>query len=222
MPSAKPANTIVQCDFDGTITEADVSFLLLDAFADGNWRQMLEEYRAGKIPVGEFNTRAFAMIKADRQTLLDFIFSKDRVMIRPGLRELLGYCSRNGLRFVIVSNGLDFYIEAILQTLGLEGVQVFAAESRFAPGGMQVQYRGPDGRTLGDGFKEAYAELFLEQGYRIVYIGNGLSDIYPARKAKHIFATADLLDLCREQRLRCTPFNDLNDIVRGLERLRLR
>jgi 2-hydroxy-3-keto-5-methylthiopentenyl-1-phosphate phosphatase len=27
--------TLVQCDFDGTVTEEDVSFMLLDAFADG-------------------------------------------------------------------------------------------------------------------------------------------------------------------------------------------
>ena len=35
--------TLVQCDFDGTITEEDVSFMLLDAFADRDprrWRQL--------------------------------------------------------------------------------------------------------------------------------------------------------------------------------------
>jgi len=30
---------IIQSDFDGTITEEDVSFALLDVFAQGDWRE---------------------------------------------------------------------------------------------------------------------------------------------------------------------------------------
>jgi len=55
--------TVVQCDFDGTITEEDVSYLLLDNFAGDEWRQILEEYMGGKMPVGAFNKRVFAMIR---------------------------------------------------------------------------------------------------------------------------------------------------------------
>jgi 2-hydroxy-3-keto-5-methylthiopentenyl-1-phosphate phosphatase len=33
------------------------------------------------------------------------------------------------------------------------------------------------------------------------------------------FARDGLLDGCREMKNKCTPFNDLNDIVRGLELL---
>ncbi len=211
--------TLVQCDFDGTITEADVSFQLLDAFADGNWRQILEEYKAGKIPVGAFNARAFAMVKADKQTLLDFAFAKDKLKIRPGFHQLLGYCSKKGIEFVIVSNGLDFYIEAILKNIGVKGVEVFAAQSRFNPRGMKVKYIGPDGREIDNSFKEAYTQLFLKRGYQVIYIGNGVSDMHPAKRAKHIFATSDLLSCCRQTNLTCTPFSDFNDVVEGLKRL---
>lgn len=211
--------TLVQCDFDGTITDKDVSFLLLDAFADSSWRQMLKDYQADGISVGLFNTRAFAMIKADKQTLLDFVLNSDEVKIRPGFPELLDYCSRNGLEFVIVSNGQDIYIEAILNKLGINNIEFFAARSSFGPGGLDVKYIGPDGSELLDGFKESYTELFLSRGYRVIYVGNGVSDIYPARRAHHVFAIDDLLERCHETNLNCTPFNDLNDVVKGLERL---
>ncbi|MFC2002307.1 MtnX-like HAD-IB family phosphatase [Chloroflexota bacterium] len=220
-PPTKKMKTVFQCDFDGTITEEDVSFLLLDAFADGNWRQLLEEYKEGKIPVGPFNTRVFAMIKDDEQTLLDFIFKSGQVKIRPGFGELLSYCSQKGVEFVIVSNGLIFYIEAILRDIGIKGIKVFAAQNRFGPEGMEVKYLGPDGNQVEDSFKEAYTRLFLSRGNQIVYAGNGVSDIYPARRAHHVFATGDLLERCQTTNLNCTPFDDLNDIVRGLEPLPL-
>ena len=119
--------TLVQCDFDGTVTEEDTSFFLLDAFAQGDWRRLLREYKEHKISVGEFNTKAFAMVKADKPTLLEAL--KGEVKVRAGFHELVNYCRRRGFRLVIVSNGLDFYIEAILKDLGLKNIEVHAAQA---------------------------------------------------------------------------------------------
>jgi 2-hydroxy-3-keto-5-methylthiopentenyl-1-phosphate phosphatase len=56
-------------------------------------------------------------------------------------------------------------------------------------------------------------------GYRVMYIGDGLSDISPAKQAQHIFARGELLDYCKQAELDYTPFVDLNDVVKGLELL---
>jgi 2-hydroxy-3-keto-5-methylthiopentenyl-1-phosphate phosphatase len=207
----------VQCDFDGTITEEDVSFLLLDTFAGERWREMLAEYMAGEIPVGTFNRRVFAMVRADEATQLDLVFNSGRVKIRPGLKELIDFCRARDYKFVIVSNGLTFYIEAILKKLGLDKVEVFAARNIFHPDGMRVSYIGPEGDEMEAGFKEAYTRLLIRDGYSVAYVGNGISDIYPSRLAVKVFATGDLLPKCREEKLECAPFNDLFDVIRGLE-----
>ena len=209
--------TLIQCDFDGTITEKDVSFLLLDAFAQGDWRQLLREYKEHSISVGEFNTRAFAMVKADKATLLEAL--KGKIKVRDGFHELANFCLRKGFRLVIISNGLDFYINAILKDLGLENIEWHAAKTTFHPAGMKVQYIGPEGKRLEDGFKESYVELFLKLGYRVIYAGNGDSDIAPARYAHHIFATGDLLTYCRENNLDYRPFENFIDVVRELKQL---
>jgi len=217
MPSTEAVKTLIQCDFDGTITEEDVSFLLLDIFANEDWRQLLTEYREGKISVGDFNRKAFSMVKADRQTLIEFVRSK--VKVQAGFHELLAYCRRREFRFVIVSNGLDFYIEAILRDIGIDNMEVLAAQTHFGPKGVEVKYIGPEGNQIQDGFKEAYTKLFLSRDYRIAYVGNGASDVPPAKLAHHIFATGELLTSCKQTNLSCTPFVDLNDVVRGLELL---
>ncbi len=205
---------LIQCDFDGTITEEDVSFTLLDTFANGNWRQLLSEYKAGKISVGCFNTKAFAMVKADRQNLLEAI--KGQVKVRAGFHELVVYCRRKGFRLVIVSNGLDFYITATLSDIGMEDIPVFAAQTRFLPEGMQVKYVGPDGEHLADGLKEAYVSLFLKSGHQVVYVGNGPSDFPAAKRCHHIFARGELLDYCKKANLDYNAFTDFNDIVATL------
>jgi len=206
--------TLVQCDFDGTITEEDTSFFLLDAFAQGDWRRLLQDYKEHKISVGEFNTKAFAMVKADKPTLLGAL--KGEVKVRAGFHELVNYCLKKGFKLVIVSNGLDVYIKAVLKDLGLGNVEVYAAQASFHPEGMKVQYVGPDGKRLDDGFKEAYTQSFLKLGYKLIYVGNGDSDVAPAKYAHHIFATGDLLAYCRENNLKYKPFETFLDAVREL------
>jgi len=209
--------TLIQCDFDGTITEDDASFYLLDAYAEGDWRSILKEYKEGRITVGEFNTRAFAMIKTDEATLLSKL--DENVRVRPGFRELLDYCAYRGFRFVIVSNGLQFYVEAILRALGIHGIEAHAATNAFERDGVRVQYVAPDGTVLQDGFKEAYMKLYLSEGYRVIYVGNGTSDSYASRHAHAVFATGDLLTYYLRHGLPCIPFEDLTDVVNGLAKL---
>lgn len=209
--------TLVQCDFDGTITTEDIGFQMLDAFAGGDWRRLLTQYQAGRISVGRFNTSAFAMVRETKKTLDRFALETAKA--RAGFKELLNCCRQKGFRFVIVSNGMTFYIRTILESLGLDSIEVLAAKARFNTGGIEASYIGPDGTELKDGFKEAYIRHFLKSGYRIIYIGNGASDLAPARLADYIFATNPLLTHCQETNLKCTPFADLNDVVKGMELL---
>jgi 2-hydroxy-3-keto-5-methylthiopentenyl-1-phosphate phosphatase len=206
---------LIQCDFDGTITEEDVSFALLDAFALGDWREWLQQYKENKISVGEFNTRAFATVKASKAELLEV--ARNKVRLRDGLHELVSYSRSQGFRFIVVSNGLDFYVKSILKDAGLRDIKVYAATTRFSRQGLKVQYIAPDGTPLVSEFKESYSRAFLKQGYRIIYVGNGPSDIAPAVHAHHIFARDGLLEHCQQLNIKCTPFDDLNDIVTGLK-----
>jgi len=209
--------TLIQCDFDGTVTEEDVSFALLDTFAQGDWRQLLQQYREHKISIGEFNTRAFAMVKADEHRILESL--QGGVKVRAGFHRLVSYCLGKGLRLVIVSNGLEFYIRVVLKDLGLASIEVHAAQASFHPKGMKVRYAGPDGKRVNDGFKEAYVQSFLRLGYRVIYIGNGDSDVAAAKHAHHVFATGDLLAHSKENKLNCKPFKDFRDVVKDLEHM---
>jgi 2-hydroxy-3-keto-5-methylthiopentenyl-1-phosphate phosphatase len=209
--------TLLQCDFDGTLTEGDVSFLILDRFAEGDWRAVLRDYQEGKIPVGDFNNRAFAMVKKDRTTLERLV--RDEARLRPGLHELVEYCQAHDIAMTVVSNGLDFYIHTLLGYNGFGQIKIAAARTVFTPRGLDARYFDPDGRELSDEFKAFYTKQFIEQGYRVLYAGNGPSDIPASLLAEHTFATEALLEYYRREKLPHTPFTDLNDIVAGLKKL---
>lgn len=210
-------NVLIQCDFDGTITCEDQAFMILDAYATGPWRHYLDDYRKDRITVGEFNCCAFALVRENEAMLVEFVRRTAR--LRQGFGEFVAFCRKAGLRCAVVSNGLDFYIKTILGDAGIVGVEVYAARTCFSPGGVRVSYHGPDGRDLEVGFKEAYTRHFLSQGYHIIYVGNGWSDISAACLAEYVFACDELLPLCGEKGLDGESFCDFYDVRRGLERL---
>ena len=208
---------LVQCDFDGTITNDDTSFALLDTFAQGDWQKLLRQYKEHKISVGEFNSNAFAMVKASKHTLLEFLKKEGKAQIRPGFRDFVSYCARKNFRLVITSNGLDFYIRAILEYLKLDHIEVHAAQNTFHSSGIHVQYVGLNGELLNEGLKEAFIKSFLAEGYNVIYVGNGDSDIPAAKYATHLFARGDLLNYCKQNQLECKPFKTFNDIMEQLD-----
>ncbi len=154
------------------------------------------------------------MVKVPKDELI--AFTRQHSQLRSGFRELLSFCDNKNIEFVIVSNGLDFYIDIVLNDLGLKNIKVIAGKSEFNRNGITVRYIGPSGTELMSGFKETYTGLYKKQGYRVIYIGNGISDIPAARLSYRVFARDDLLTHCSEAGLKCLPFDDMHDIVRGL------
>jgi 2-hydroxy-3-keto-5-methylthiopentenyl-1-phosphate phosphatase len=141
---------------------------------------------------------------------LDYL--KDKVKVRPGFQKLVELCQQKGIRLVIVSNGLEFYIKRILEDMGLYNLEYHAAETRFHANKLKVRYIGPDGSVVDSGYKEKYVNKYLNEGYNVVYIGNGSSDLSPARGAHQIFATESLLEHCQRSGLTCIPFTSFLEI----------
>ena len=206
---------LVQCDFDGTITIEDASFTILDAYIPDKWHSLFDQYQQGKMTVGAFNSTVFAKVKADKETLLKMI--REKVSVREGFRDFMEYCRSKNYRFVIVSNGLDFYIEDILERFAFKDVEVHASNTVFTDDGLLVRHKGPDSKYLDEDVKAAYTEYYLDQGYKVIYLGDGRSDVLPAGKSHYIFATGSMIDYCDSEKLSCTPFTDFHQVIRVMD-----
>ncbi|MFW6116779.1 MAG: phosphoserine phosphatase, partial [bacterium] len=54
------------------------------------------------------------------------------------------------------------------------------------------------------------------RGYRVVFIGDGLSDVEVAGVADFLYAKERLLKHCREHDISAVPFRTLKDVVEDL------
>jgi len=184
--------------------------MLRETFAPSNWREIEAQYLAGKFSVEESNRRQFALVKAGKEEMQDFVTRT--VEVRPGFMEFVDYCRGAGIDFVIVSSGLDLYIEPILGKLGLLHLERHSARTRVTDTGLVVDYVDPFGAACKEGFKLVCQSYLKQRGRPIIYIGDGLSDIAPAMKADYVIARSSLEKHLSSLSLPCFTFNDFHDV----------
>jgi len=202
---------IIQCDFDGTIITNNVSVLLREKFATGNWQKIENDYLQGYLTVEQSNKLQYALIKEPKEKLQDFV--RLHFELRPGFLEFARYCWDTGISLIIISSGLDFYIETVLTHIGMPNLELHCGQTSFGKDGITVTYRDPKGEIINDGFKRKYLTSLKKRDRRVIYIGDGLSDLEAARNADLVFATGHLLRLLSTGPVACRAFSDFYDLL---------
>ena len=218
MTSSGDIPLLVQCDFDDTITVGNVSDAVRDEFSPVDWCPMEEEYVAGQYSVEESNIRQFGLITADRREIEEFVLGD--VVVRYAFDEFVDYCRGEGIRLVVVSSGLDLYIQPVLHQLGLDDLEVFSAQTEVRPDGIRVDYTDPSGSTITSGFKESYVRHFRSLGHTVACIGDGLSDVAPAVEADFAIARSTLQEHLTDRGVPHFAFETFSEVGGHLEEIR--
>ena len=121
---------------------------------------------------------------------------------------------------VIVSSGINLYIDPILQQLELNELEVRSAIGDVSLNGINLEYRNPSGSVITSGFKQSHLRHFKETGHSIIYIGDGLSDIEPALQADFVIARDELEAYFKKHQLPYANFTNFKEIGEHVERFR--
>jgi 2-hydroxy-3-keto-5-methylthiopentenyl-1-phosphate phosphatase len=201
-------------DFDGTISVDEVSVALLQRFAEGDWVGPFLLHVAGEITLPELMRRQFALIRRPKEELVQFV--QDTTEIRRGFEQFVRFCHEQGVPLGICSAGMDLYVEAALAMLDIPPVAVVAVgKTEFARDGIHVHF--PEGRE-GLDFKATAVRAKQQEGYQVVYVGDGISDFGAAKVADFVFARTSLLEKCQEYGVPHHVFEDFGDVQRCLAR----
>jgi 2,3-diketo-5-methylthio-1-phosphopentane phosphatase len=179
---------VVICDFDDTTAMENVAEMLLEEFGDCKWKEFRNIHQSNEISLMEYQELAFGTVSADRNTLKSFV--RQTATLRDGFKPLFEFCSSENIPLVIVSLGLDFYIEALLEKEGLETIPYFAADTSFTEKGITYDYRYKwEGCWQPGNCKCLVLDLYRGLGYSpVIFAGDGTSDICPAKKSDVVFA----------------------------------
>ncbi len=205
-------------DFDGTIAERDIGHHFLGGYiSDSAGREkLLESWKLGLISSRECLEQEIRMLDAGKAELDRFIEGEK---LDPFIKDFVDFCNRRKFEFLIVSDGLDYYIDRMLMKHGL-GYLEFRANQLLFDGDRitAVEFPWYDLRSceMCGNCKRAHVEELAGKGFQTVYIGNGYSDRCPIEYADIVFAKGELLDHCRRINVDCIGFDNFRDVEREL------
>jgi len=198
-------------DFDGTIAPQDTTDLILERFADPAWRDIEEEWRAGRIGSRECMVRQIDLIRASEEELDAFI---NEIEIDPGFHDFVRLCAEGGHDVTVVSDGLDRTVGRVLRRAGLSvpfraNHLEWVGENRWR---LRFPYAKSDCRVLSGHCKCGSLEA-LSTVPRVV-VGDGRSDFCMSTQADLVLAKGALADYCRRNGLPYQPFTDFTMATR--------
>ena len=207
-------------DFDDTAAVQNVAELLLNRFGDPTWTEVRQQFRDGKMNLKEYQEITFRNIRADRPAMQHYV--RERASLRPFFGDLHQYCRGHGIPLAVVSQGLDFYISALLERDGFGDVPIYAVDTNFDRGQIYYRYNHAYPGTESQGNSKAFiVEQFQMQGHFVLFAGDGASDQEASLRADMVFAHRTLARFCDEQGIEYQPFEDFKAVLLALHQLDL-
>ncbi len=215
--TVEPARCVVLCDFDGTISRQDVGNRLFATFASSGWKHPVQDWISGKISSRDCLLAECSLARATREQVTRFVLGQ---RIDPYFKRFLHFCRRQHIPVIILSDGLDFYIDLILKKYGLEDLPRYANHlvfqgSRLVP---SFPYFEQGCGSCGN-CKGFHVRRFGQDGRTTIYIGDGYSDKCAVQDADLVFAKGDLRRYCRQHGIEHIPYCDFNDVLRRIRLL---
>lgn len=207
------------CDFDGTITTKDVGEHMFLEFGNSEKAyEIFQRWLNKEIDSAQEWRELFALVN----NLTEEKFNKflDTIEIAYGFKEFVAFCKEKELELIIVSDGMDYYINRILGKNNFGYLKFFSNTLNFTDNGPEVTFPYPDEecKDCGNCKRNHIIENSSDEDVTI-YIGDGYSDTCPVQYVDYIFAKKTLLKFCEKERISYYPYKNFKDIINRIEPL---
>lgn len=213
---------VVFSDFDGTITLADVTDLILSRLADPAWQDIEQQWKAGKIGSRECLAKQLALVQTTPPELNAVI---DSTPLDPGFTDFVHFVRKHRIPFFVTSDGMDYVIRRVLANSGLHlrprnGSQFFSTAAKLIKGRLALSFPHASPSCVHGcaTCKPVVIERLRKSRWPLIYIGDGLSDRHAIESADFVYARPALLSICRKKNIPCRPFETFSDITQALRR----
>lgn len=203
-------------DFDGTITTRDVGYEMFKKFTEGKTQPIVDRYRQGEV-------NSYACLKTECEIWNQFPPPEKEVFeylknqeLTAGFGRFIEVLSQDDIKARIVSEGFDFYINALLNSHGHSELERIANRATYKDGKIF-----PDFPYLGQGCGECssckgfHIKRLTHPKSAAVFIGDGHSDFHGARAADIVFARSFLKESLEKTGRNYFEYGDFYDIIKA-------
>lgn len=204
---------IIASDFDGTITVKDSLFNFFENYASSKWMDIEQLWEEKKINSKECLEKEFELVPNLSENLIEEYIKE--VEVDPYFKDFYKYIENKGMDFVVVSDGVDYFINKICEKAGISSIKIFSNHGEFQNNKFILSYPNEYKNCIKhSGTCKCKIVSNLKEKYnKIYYIGDGTSDYCVANKADLVFAKPKLANYCRENNIEYIEFENFKELI---------
>ena len=204
-------------DFDNTVTLVDVLSQLIEQFSiNDDWMALEEAWRSGEISAKDCLIGQMKGVRIYQGELNEYL---KIIEVDPYFSKLIDLLIERGIEINIVSDNFESIIKSILDNNGIKGVSVYANHLRVFRNRLfpSFPHQNPECLLCAHCKKIHFVKEAHSMEDPIIYIGDGQSDICPAKEADIVLAKGVLLKYLKNQKLSCIEFKNLDQVCEYLK-----
>jgi 2,3-diketo-5-methylthio-1-phosphopentane phosphatase len=221
------AGDLVLSDFDGTISLKDTGLEMIQRLGlEAAW-ELEDRWRQGEIGSAECLAGQWAMVNLGEAELLALL---DDMPLDETFPDFVALCREREADLAVLSDGLDLYVNRMLGRLGLrtcaqperlpslsDCLGTYANHAEWTPEGLRVTFPYDSRQCDACGNCKTTRLRALRPGHRrVLYVGDGYSDMCAARYAEVRFAKGHLAEYCEEQGLAYHAFASFAEVIEAV------
>lgn len=203
-------------DFDNTLTDGDVLDELIERYsADERWRDWEHAWECGRMSARDCLRLQIENMRISRDLLRAHV---TLTRIDPAFADILAWAAGHGIDVSIVSDSFEPLITWMLAANGLGDVPVFANRLSFEGTDRLIpSFPYYDPAVLCSANAKASHLQRYRRTHRVVFAGDGHSDLDAALAADVVFAKATLARELDARAVTFYPFETLEPVLAFLE-----
>ncbi|OIK09506.1 2-hydroxy-3-keto-5-methylthiopentenyl-1-phosphate phosphatase [Bacillus sp. MUM 13] len=209
---------IIFCDFDGTITNSDNIIAIMKEFAPEGWESIKDDVLSQKVSISEGVGKMFSLLDSGlEQDIIEFV--KSSAVIRDGFREFVAFARQNRIPLYVVSGGIDFFIEPLLENI-LDLDLLYCNKAVFEQENIKIEWPNSCDDQCQNGCgccKPSIMRKISEADTYKIVIGDSITDFEAAKEADLVLARDFLIEKCREEGISYQPFQTFFDCINILK-----
>ncbi|RKX29537.1 MAG: hypothetical protein DRP47_01495 [Candidatus Zixiibacteriota bacterium] len=212
----------VFCDFDGTIARRDVGYSIFHHFSNSRNDELLPDWKAGRLSSRDCLLKEAEMSPMTEEELFSFI---DQFEFDSGFAPFVEKCQVVSIDLIIVSDGLDLYIDYLLKREGFEHLKLIVNHGYIDGNRLIIEFPHHNqicrkcGSCKGERIQE-YRQQH-EGNTNIIFVGDGYSDACATTEADVLFAKKDLERYCRMRNIKYQLYDDFFDVAEQMDSMGL-
>lgn len=217
MPSSGIERKIaITTDFDGVISKVNVLNSLYQKFGRSDWQSYTKRWELGEIGTKTEIHKCLGNATATRE---EMELHLESIPMDMSIIDLYNYCQDRGYYFAIISDGFEWYIEYLLEKIGIFDLDIFANQIHFQGDEIFFSFPWYDPCTpLRGTSKVSIIEKIKEDFFRVLFLGDGHSDIEVLGVADSVLAKNFLLKYAKRMNILVTGFSDLGDALKLIKK----